>query len=175
MRSPANLGRTPPEAPLVESRPDMAGKPLRSQLNQIRAWVQEGRTDAWGRWDGRHVLIARPHAESEASTETGARPKNVRPGPCDKTECLFDLDDSIDVCVVVGVEFRGCVSKLTCHADRRHPQASRRNVLTRVPPIRRDRDRFVTNPHAHFATRPSRHLGQDGIPGAGVSVRHGRE
>lgn len=25
----------------------MAGKPLRSQLNQIRAWVQEGRTDAW--------------------------------------------------------------------------------------------------------------------------------
>ncbi len=25
----------------------MAGKPLRSQLNQIRAWVREGRTDAW--------------------------------------------------------------------------------------------------------------------------------
>jgi hypothetical protein len=25
----------------------MAKKPLRSQLNQIRAWVQEGRTDAW--------------------------------------------------------------------------------------------------------------------------------
>lgn len=25
----------------------MARKPLRSQLNQIRAWVQEGRTDAW--------------------------------------------------------------------------------------------------------------------------------
>jgi hypothetical protein len=25
----------------------VAGKPLRSQLNQIRAWVQEGRTDAW--------------------------------------------------------------------------------------------------------------------------------
>lgn len=25
----------------------MAGKPLRSQLNQIRAWVHEGRTDAW--------------------------------------------------------------------------------------------------------------------------------
>jgi hypothetical protein len=25
----------------------MAGRPLRSQLNQIRAWVQEGRTDAW--------------------------------------------------------------------------------------------------------------------------------
>src|SRR3954468_3735198 len=25
----------------------MAKKPLRSQLNQIRAWVQQGRTDAW--------------------------------------------------------------------------------------------------------------------------------
>ncbi len=25
----------------------MARKPLRSQLNQIRAWVQQGRTDAW--------------------------------------------------------------------------------------------------------------------------------
>ena len=25
----------------------MAGKPLRSQLNQIRAWVRQGRTDTW--------------------------------------------------------------------------------------------------------------------------------
>src|SRR5215210_932893 len=25
----------------------MPGKPLRSQLNQIRAWEREGRTDAW--------------------------------------------------------------------------------------------------------------------------------
>ena len=25
----------------------MARKPLRSQLNQIRAWVRQGRTDAW--------------------------------------------------------------------------------------------------------------------------------
>jgi len=25
----------------------MPGKPLRSQLNQIRAWVRQGRTDAW--------------------------------------------------------------------------------------------------------------------------------
>lgn len=33
--------------PMVDSRAAMAGKPLRSQLNQIRAWVHEGRTDAW--------------------------------------------------------------------------------------------------------------------------------
>lgn len=32
---------------LVESRSVMAAKPQRSQLNQIRAWVREGRTDAW--------------------------------------------------------------------------------------------------------------------------------
>jgi hypothetical protein len=31
----------------IDSRALMAGKPLRSQLNQIRAWVREGRTDAW--------------------------------------------------------------------------------------------------------------------------------
>ena len=31
----------------LDSRAAMAGKPLRSQLNQIRAWVREGRTDAW--------------------------------------------------------------------------------------------------------------------------------
>lgn len=31
----------------VDSRAAVAGKPLRSQLNQIRAWVREGRTDAW--------------------------------------------------------------------------------------------------------------------------------
>src|SRR6266545_2931756 len=29
------------------NRRQMARKPLRSQLNQIRAWVREGRTDAW--------------------------------------------------------------------------------------------------------------------------------
>src|SRR3954451_16836070 len=27
--------------------PDMARRSLRTQLNQIRAWVQQGRTDAW--------------------------------------------------------------------------------------------------------------------------------
>src|SRR5690606_21674710 len=31
----------------IPSRALMAGKPQRSQLNQIRAWVREGRTDAW--------------------------------------------------------------------------------------------------------------------------------
>jgi hypothetical protein len=34
-------------ASLNRYREPMARKPLRSQLNQIRAWVREGRTDAW--------------------------------------------------------------------------------------------------------------------------------
>src|SRR5690606_24345206 len=33
--------------PLVSITRPMARKPLRSQLNQIRAWVRQGRTDAW--------------------------------------------------------------------------------------------------------------------------------
>ena len=37
-----------PSQPLVVSRaPPMPRKPLRSQMNQIRAWVRQGRTDAW--------------------------------------------------------------------------------------------------------------------------------
>ena len=31
----------------IKSAPQMARKPLRSQLNQVRAWVRQGRTDAW--------------------------------------------------------------------------------------------------------------------------------
>src|SRR5688572_12579387 len=31
----------------IESAPQMPRKPLRSQLNQVRAWVRQGRTDAW--------------------------------------------------------------------------------------------------------------------------------
>jgi hypothetical protein len=32
---------------MIYSQPPMAGKSLRPQLNQIRAWVRQGRTDAW--------------------------------------------------------------------------------------------------------------------------------
>ncbi len=31
----------------IKSAPQMPRKPLRSQLNQVRAWVRQGRTDAW--------------------------------------------------------------------------------------------------------------------------------
>ncbi len=39
--------RGPIGALLVSPAPLMARKPLRSQLNQVRAWVRQGRTDAW--------------------------------------------------------------------------------------------------------------------------------
>jgi len=40
-------GRAPPDACLIDSPPAVAKKSLRAQLNQIRAWVRQGRTDAW--------------------------------------------------------------------------------------------------------------------------------
>ena len=40
------LEPTPPTGARIDSVP-MARKSLKPQLNQIRAWVQEGRTDAW--------------------------------------------------------------------------------------------------------------------------------
>ena len=41
------MGVKAQERPVGRLARRMAGKPLRSQLNQIRAWVREGRTDAW--------------------------------------------------------------------------------------------------------------------------------
>src|SRR5881397_1872120 len=64
----------------------MARKPLRSQLNQIRAWVRQGRTDAWiahqldipaselREFRRRHEL-AREDGDAE-----GARPRRRRRG-----------------------------------------------------------------------------------------------
>src|SRR5919199_5067090 len=55
----------------------MARKPLRSQLNQIRAWVRQGRTDAWiahqldvstaelREFNRRHDLSAEDDADAE--------------------------------------------------------------------------------------------------------------
>ena len=45
--SPVRHQRKAGGAPLVTCRRNMAGRSLRAQLNQIRAWVREGRTDAW--------------------------------------------------------------------------------------------------------------------------------
>jgi hypothetical protein len=39
--------RAPLDACLLDSPPAVAKKSLRSQLNQIRAWVRQGRTEAW--------------------------------------------------------------------------------------------------------------------------------
>src|ERR1700750_598550 len=36
-----------PEGVLLVSRPAMSRRSLRPQLNQIRGWVRQGRTDAW--------------------------------------------------------------------------------------------------------------------------------
>src|SRR6266480_909759 len=36
-----------PRLPFARLRPPMARRSLRPQLNQIRTWVRQGRTDAW--------------------------------------------------------------------------------------------------------------------------------
>ena len=59
----------------------MARKPLRSQLNQIRAWVRQGRADAW-------IAPIETVSNSESGFERVyqgsclvlSRPVNLRPG-----------------------------------------------------------------------------------------------
>ena len=67
----------------------MPRKPLRSQLNQVRAWVRQGRTDAWiahqldvpatelREFRRRHGLEADGEDDSDAN-EGGQRPKRRR-------------------------------------------------------------------------------------------------
>src|SRR6059058_4940666 len=69
----------------------MAQRPLRSQLNQIRAWVRQGRTDAWiahqldvsaselREFRRRHELTEAGSADAEATAEPEAAPEGARP------------------------------------------------------------------------------------------------
>jgi hypothetical protein len=63
----------------------MAGKPLRSQLNQIRAWVRQGRTDAW---------IAHQLEVSTTELREFRRRHELAPGADDAEEA--DLRDEIE-------------------------------------------------------------------------------
>jgi hypothetical protein len=63
----------------------MARKPLRSQLNQIRAWVRQGRTDAW---------IAHQLEVSTAELQEFRRRHELSPD--DEGEADLDLRDEIE-------------------------------------------------------------------------------
>jgi hypothetical protein len=65
----------------------MAKKPLRSQLNQIRAWVREGRTDAW---------IAHQLDIPASELREFRRRHELSPAGEDDAEAEADLRDEIE-------------------------------------------------------------------------------
>jgi hypothetical protein len=65
----------------------MAKKPLRSQLNQIRAWVREGRTDAW---------IAHQLEISAAELKEFRRRHGLSPAGDEEPVAEADLRDEIE-------------------------------------------------------------------------------
>ena len=67
----------------------MARKPLRSQLNQIRAWVRQGRTDAW---------IAHQLEVTVQQIQAFKREQGLEPGDdSESAPAAPDYDDEIDL------------------------------------------------------------------------------
>src|SRR3954465_9970381 len=90
-------------------------KPLRSQLNQVRAWVQQGRTDAWiahqlevstselREFRRRHELNAEDEADAtdlrsgiEAGIEAATREEELAAEAEDDEDESDDEDDDAD-------------------------------------------------------------------------------
>jgi hypothetical protein len=67
----------------------MRGRSLRPQLNQIRAWVQQGRTDAWIA----HQLEVTVQQIQSFKREQGLEPE----GQAASTPAAADYDDEIDL------------------------------------------------------------------------------
>jgi hypothetical protein len=67
----------------------MRGRSLRPQLNQIRAWVQQGRTDAWIA----HQLEVTVQQIQVFKREQGLEPEGEPVG----TPAMADYDDEIDL------------------------------------------------------------------------------
>jgi hypothetical protein len=66
----------------------MARRSLRPQLNQIRTWVQQGRTDAW---------IAHQLEVTVQQIDTFKRENGLVPGSPDTGAAPTDFDDEIDL------------------------------------------------------------------------------
>src|SRR5256885_3429799 len=86
------MGRAP-EAPirrtLLVSGPPMSRRSLRPQLNQIRGWVRQGRTDAW---------IAHQLEVTVQQIQAFKREQGLEPGADpDAAGALADYDDEIDL------------------------------------------------------------------------------
>jgi hypothetical protein len=66
----------------------MARRSLRPQLNQIRSWVQQGRTDAW---------IAHQLEVTVQQIEAFKRENELAPGEAEGNGPTADFDDEIDL------------------------------------------------------------------------------
>ncbi|MEA2340920.1 MAG: hypothetical protein QOG11_997, partial [Solirubrobacteraceae bacterium] len=66
----------------------MARRSLRPQLNQIRSWVQQGRTDAW---------IAHQLEVTVQQIEAFKRENELAPGETEGNGPAADFDDEIDL------------------------------------------------------------------------------
>ena len=69
-------------------RPSMARRSLKPQLNQIRTWVRQGRTDAW---------IAHQLEVTVQQIEAFKRENDLTPAEDDGEAVATDFDDEIDL------------------------------------------------------------------------------
>src|SRR6202020_623504 len=69
-------------------RSGMTRRSLRPQLNQIRAWVQQGRTDAW---------IAHQLEVTVQQIQAFKRDQGLAPGEETEGTTVADFDDEIDL------------------------------------------------------------------------------
>src|ERR1700712_3433394 len=86
-----SMGRAPecPESGrnlCARLRPSMSRRSLRPQLNQIRSWVQQGRTDAW---------IAHQLEVTVQQIEAFKRENELAPGEAEVNGPPVDFDDEI--------------------------------------------------------------------------------
>src|SRR5205807_4375485 len=78
-----------PRLPFARLRPPMARRSLRPQLNQIRNWVRQGRTDAWVA----HQLEVTVKEIQEFKRENGL----LADGEAPDAGAGRDFDDEIDL------------------------------------------------------------------------------
>jgi hypothetical protein len=82
-------GAAGPGVPVLVSAPDMARRSLRPELNRIRAWVRQGRTDAW---------IAHQLEVTVQQIQAFKRDQQLEAGDeADGTAATTEFDDDIDL------------------------------------------------------------------------------
>jgi membrane protein involved in colicin uptake len=143
----------------------MARKPLRSQLNQIRAWVRQGRTDAW---------IA--HQLDVSTSELRAFRKRHELEADSGTTSDIDLRDEIEAEVEAAMEAEA-EEKARREAEekqRREEEAAKREAEKAERGERRERESLNDSEgEGSSSSRPRRRRGRRGGRRRGRSKRPG--